>query len=472
MRALVLFFSMFLLLAGCSGGGKSSSGHLQFDTEEEARKVLTGDQVVCQGDCPEHVGAFYLYYNPRDNGASHDVKLCSATLIAKNKILTNKHCIEGLLKEGDLCDQKAFIKIKFPKTGKFAFESYNCKKILQASKDYFIPKHPGKHRRNVPDWAIVELDVTATSATQRQPIRLASGQVKDRSKVDLYPVYFDTSFLQAKGTIKPAQCTLAYNKENRFAMDNDSPLFEMKKCNPALVHGNSGSGVFLHKQTRLVGVMSAGDAINKSSTGTRAHCIPGFATTSDECTFSEDKQLVDVINARFYLTSPFEDMLGEFSKFHATVDSGSIQFEDQPIDAKALQAMKIQYHSPWSDYLIYLDDQGFTKLKLKFELALAGMIFPRAPRCAMATDQNQQALVLATLADWNFLDSLKWEETPKPTSDGDYSVETNVNIPENSLKSVEILFTRTVLSQGVKFEATSGLPESVKSIKIQLPACQ
>ena len=62
-----LTLGISLTLMGCTGAPdsklKSGAETMTFDTQAEARKVLNGDQIFCEGDCPETVGAFFLYHS-------------------------------------------------------------------------------------------------------------------------------------------------------------------------------------------------------------------------------------------------------------------------------------------------------------------------------------------------------------------------------------------------------------------------
>jgi len=458
---LFLLFSLSLLSFGCSRSGHSD--HVDVD-DHQARKILDSDQVVCDSNCPGYVGAFYFYRKTSDTGGN--IRLCSATLVAKNQILTNKHCIEDLITEGEACDDRRVIEIKFPKTGDLPFESVKCKKILKTSKDYFIgDKKNGTRRRVVPDWAIIEVDSEWAAKTARQPVQVAAGESVEGAPVDLFPTYFDLSYDPPLGVIKPVHCTQTFTEQNMFADDSESPLFEMKNCDLELVHGNSGTGAFEPGSNRLIGLIATGSTDKKTVTGTAALCIPGFDSNAADCVFPEDQQTTDVMKAYYYFVNYLGGVIEARSQDDVNFPSDVIRWVPRALSAEDLAHFTVEFASPWNEQLAAFKNRPRWQKKLQLEIL--GVIFGRAPVCAVSKNDSDVTISLGTLRSWDFLASYTFTES----ANADGTISTNINMPGNTISTARTQFQQKMSADVASFTAQGALPAAVTSIKFTLPAC-
>jgi hypothetical protein len=443
------------------------------DDLASVKAVLSGDQIHCEGSCSESVAAFYLYHGGKKNGntISHDIKLCSATLIAKNKILTNKHCIEGVLKAGDVCDETVFADIKFPKTKDKPFASYKCKKVESASDDYFLidsQTNEQKKKRRVPDWAVIEL---TENVKDRKPVTVGLSVDADPLPVTLYPVYFNVNTIPVSGVIKEVQCERVYNKTGHYiyANDSDSPLFRIEKCSHQLVQGNSGTGVFYKHSTELLGVMATADSINAE--GTMAHCLPDFNSPSAQCIFPNDQKFTDVMKTISFLNRLFKNILQK-SLGDAVWDK-ILGIEYFPEDEKQkLAKVKVEFNDHWESSAQYLQGQGSAKLSARYRQALLRLILLRVPKCYSASLSLQKDLLLVDLESWETLSEYQWAEKIQTDALGQETSHVQVVAPHVSYELRTVRFNIT--DSGVDKVLTLDLakaPEPLKSLEIRIPPC-
>lgn len=464
MRKIAVFFILSLaFLAACSK--KESSGldgpqTLTFSSEVEARKVLESERVKCDGDCPDSVASFFLYHTKVETaaGTSHIINHCSATLIAPDQVLTNFHCIEGLVAEGDVLDPKkddVYIEIKFPKTSNFEFESIKGVKILKASKNYV--------RFIAPDWAIIKLE----KATKRKPVALSSESVANNIPVQLFPVYFDLTTKPSSGVIKQVKCMQSFESfGDIFAVDKESPLFVIDQCSAQLVHGNSGTGVFNEGRSKLIGVMS-GNAIQGNAAqsnavrGTLAHCLPH--ANAEECFYSDEAQYVEVYKQFSVLYSfirdletiepPYDDYVG----FHFDRSS----FSELP---------KLVFNSPWSEDLAFLNKPESQVTHDKYISLYSKLFFYMHPTCVEA-EFAEEILELPVFAlSEGDLRPYVWAEQIVGNSQ---QAVVKYNLPElrAGIKHVEVQLTLLKNKKEVLVESLDNLPKPLKSFSFKLPLC-
>jgi hypothetical protein len=444
---------------------KQPSPELELEDEQQAKRILSGDQVFCEGECPDSVASFFLYHHPRieEGRTRHSVVQCSATLIAKDKILTNYHCIENLLKEGDVLDpndESISIEIKFPKTKNAAFLSVKAKKILKTSKDF--------RRRLAPDWAIVQL---AANVRNREPVQPAKPGSADGAAVNLFPVYFDNSYEPVAAVIKQVKCEQSFdNPVDIFSTDSQSPLFRVINCDHEIVSGNSGTGVFLAAEGGLLGVMATSGGQAQSASGTSAHCLPDLVSGSEGCYYSDDSNYTEISKQLSFLNGFIRDRdlssqdWSLFPGFHWKEDS-----QEDVTGEDLASNPKLEFNAPWSDYLAYLDNSADQKLKQRFMAVFAQALFPKNPSCIEKDYTTQELLLPAMNMEIWDLRPFEWKEEPVG-DDGRSGRITYTPAPGNS----SVMPVKVSAKKDGKyfiFESAGELPQPLKNFSWRLPIC-
>lgn len=412
-----LFWGLAILvsvtLLSCSKGEVKpsmvpDSRTLLFQHPEEIRHLLKGGEVYCKGECPEYVGAFYMFHNPRQaNGyIYHDVKLCSATLIGKDKVLTNRHCIENIISEGESCNKTVQIQIKFPTKAPLTPEIYDCDKVLRTSPYY------AKHL--APDWAVIKL----RQAVNRKPVDFDGGNIKDGLDVRLFPTYFDTSpqFNSAVGVIQEVRCTRAINDNmNIFAFEEEAPLFKLTNCTHTLVNGNSGSGVFRVEQDSLIGVMASSETTEdgvEEANGTMAHCLPDFSGAEQSCFYSLDPQYITISKHISFLNHLSRNT--RVANFNQELNRMAPQWYweeesfEKHTDKDSNFKLTIKLKSPWSEHVSYLEARD-QRLKNKYINSFKRLHFPKRAKCIKKESLGENLYFPVVKADWNSAGNL-WQE--------------------------------------------------------------
>lgn len=479
MPIVILFLSLILTIA-CSKNQTPSptdtlTDTLSFSEKNRARNILTGDHSICEGECAESVAAFYLYYTSknRDESLSYNIKLCSATLISSNRILTNKHCIENVMKAGDVCNETTSIEVKFPKTKNKPYAVYKCKKILSTSEDYWtIDRGTQKPRKKkfVPDWAVIEL---TSSVKDRKPVQIKNLAIDDDNlPVTLFPVYFDQTFNPPQGVIREVRCHRVFNNGGVyiFANDTDSPLFRIQDCTYPLVLGNSGTGVFYENASQLLGVMATSDSIEAS--GTMAHCIPDFKSGNNQCIFPDDQEFVKIMKTISYFNKLhifYQNYVANFAPF------GEIQDVDwfEPNDSEKYKIVETQYKDSWMRPIHYLLERKAESLAVRYKLALQKLLLPKVPKCAKPQISDSINLYMFDMTDWNKIYDYDWTETIETSPTGsDVSVLQEVRMPKLDVYLRAIPFGVKKQNGRTFLKAVEPqTPEPLKSVEIDLPAC-
>ncbi|MCB9073610.1 MAG: trypsin-like serine protease [Bdellovibrionaceae bacterium] len=471
MMTLRLAFVLILLM-GCSVRHKGPGpDQLEFGSGSQAMKVLKGDQVICEGgDCPESVAAFYMHYSESNN--RHRIQLCSATLLTANTILTNKHCIDPVLKEGDLCGSKVSIEVKFPQTKNKAYASYSCHKILKTSQDYFFvdkSTHKKEKRRSVPDWAIIELD---REVEGRVPVQTEALVTEENPlPVSLYPVYFDKSFSPPKGVIKAVQCQRRFsdNSADIFSNDHESPLFSIEQCSSPLVQGNSGTGVFYGGGKYLLGVMATVGSAHAS--GTTAHCLPNFNGLEEHCIFPQDQEFIETMKVRAFLKIIYGNIRSAYPLTHAIWENVRNVDLDGFVSADQEKRVRFTLDPKWQRFSDYLKANGSENFARNYRSAFLRVLVPRLPRCIVGGAKDAEILLLS-MPDWDILLNYHWEESLIPNTTGEAGTEMKSSSPPYQYNLQPVSFSVQTKEGLVTLRAMSGsLPSLMTSLEINVPVC-
>ncbi|MNK08061.1 Trypsin [compost metagenome] len=225
----LMIFPMALI--GCSEGGSDDPGApvrtYEFQTVQQLEEAWSGFDVTCEGSCPESSGSLLS-----KSGTS--LSTCSFSLVGKDIILTNRHCIpEDIAQQGAPCEgvvQAIFVKDDRSK------EIYACDKVLSIPKDYGTLS-PTQER----DFAFLKLK---KSPTGRQPLKVAtSGLVDQETLTAITSTPKPSSMNGGPGaTLIKKTCKVHMNS---MAVDGFTNGFKsvaaFKNCD--IVSGNSGSAM-------------------------------------------------------------------------------------------------------------------------------------------------------------------------------------------------------------------------------------
>ena len=232
---------------------------------EEVDLVFKHSTVQCSdsNECPEWMASLIVadlsnMIDAETNKRKYDISYCSATLIDKNKILTNRHCIpERVIREKLSCGDH--LHFKFPKTKNRDTQNARCLKILEQPQNFI--SRPGPKE----DWIIIELDKTL----DRQYLEIVRNGIPENTKYSIYPVYYFQSFIDIEGRKVGVADARIYRRDceshmnSPFAMQYRhpySPSF-VGVCGKNIIPGNSGSGVV--SNNKLIGLLSFTQAPRK-----------------------------------------------------------------------------------------------------------------------------------------------------------------------------------------------------------------
>lgn len=484
---LILFISSSLTFFACSQQNESRTTKAHFPDREQALKVLQGDQVQCEGkSCPESVGALYIMHSIKRVGEyriEFNMGLCSATLISPSHILTNRHCLEGIIGEGESCKEGwVEMSVKFPASQGVSFEAAKCKKVVQMSAKY--------SRSLVPDWAVIELD----RDLNRKPAVTDSLAFNDEIQVQapqvmLYPVYFDGNYASSSGNkvnvgiIKAVECSLNLNDNfNIFSFTGDNPMFQVSGCSSPLQKGNSGTGLFLKDNGQMLGLMAFGSLAggkNKAD-GTMATCIPFLheKNPTRSCFFSEDDSYIQVAKTTSFASSAYRQSVLPLLEVFPANNYKSYRWPTDTLPLlQRLQGVNKEFNSPWNTFSTYLEQQNVSRLKRQFEGAILRVYFAKLPGCVMENSiQPNMELPLVDI-NWFLIQASKngnqtvsdWYEEKK----ADGSFETHVREWRNFKAQILPVMTKATKNQiDVTFEGELLNPKGpLKKFSLKIPIC-
>jgi hypothetical protein len=461
LRHSVFYIFSALLLGACVNNqkmGLSPEAHIETNDKSQLKKILEGDPVVCSEDCPESVAAFFLYHHPvkTENGYSRSIIQCSATLIAEDKVLTNRHCIEGILKEGDVLadDGDVSIEIKFPKVNRSPFLVVKGKKVLKTSQDF--------HRHVAPDFAIIQLAVKIKDRDFADVALPRNGDRVDHPMdVGLFPVYFDSTYEPTLASIHSVRCTRRFdNPLDIFSSDMESPLFRVDSCSETLVPGNSGAGVF--SSEGLVGVLATGAGEDQSALGTTARCF-------EDCDYSDDDEYMEISKQLSFLAAFIRNRdltTQDWNEFPGFQWNSGVSTSLEP---------SIEWNSPWADYVQYMKQSGRDKLKQHFTSEFIKALFPVIPSCI--EKQSLGTILLLPMMNMEVWDlrPFAWEEKVTTYDSRRTSVNYSLASGNAAVMPVKVsvsaargkyFMIEAVMSDG------SVLPAPIKKINWRIPICR
>ncbi len=243
------------LLSSC-GWFEGESKNLDervFEDRKTAERSFNNSQIVCDleaGECPESVGGLLSLSADR-----LEIKACSLTLVSRNTVLTNSHCLpEDLKSEGAFCVGR--INIIFPQANGKPMEKRDCSYIKKLSDQEF------SNQVAYPDWALLRL----SQPVDRKPADKSVQGITTAMRVDMYKVDFDLDAeTSSLGRVRKTQCLANTNFFlSQHNLGSRSPLIDISHCDRNLISGNSGSGYY-NQNGKLVGVHSFGVSVERSN---------------------------------------------------------------------------------------------------------------------------------------------------------------------------------------------------------------
>lgn len=491
-KFLLLFIAFQLTILACGGpkSSTSSNPHVLVVTRAEAQKILEDDTLKCEGlACPESVAAVYILYpaTTKSNGLLN-VNLCSATLIAANQVLTNRHCFTDVnIKEGEgLKDKNIEIHVKFPTVSTKGFTTALGQRLIKMSAPYTTNFGP--------DWAVIELD----QVVDRQPVTLSKILTDPESDVEsqvstgqsplqlkMYPVYFDLNKTFGPAVIRPVECSLGRNQNNNiFSFRGDNALFNIKKCTRELVHGNSGTGVFTKDLGELLGVFADGDdGAAKTGMATMASCVSVLQPLQKRsCFFSEDKNYVQVAKTMTFSHFAYKHFLKKIldQKLLDPSLTSRKEFTWPNVSQResAPGTVTLFWKSPWQNYSDYLVQNQAWRLKEQLEDSVANVAFALFPKCMNGFSLQLKTTTLPFVIV-NYLEATKdtpenWsvEQNGKGKSKSHYLVWLDI-IPEIADLNVQIERQNDhILIKGVTPQNNEHFSvQPIDKFQIQIPIC-
>lgn len=175
-------------------------------------------KVYCEypDDCP-----------PAINQLQYKNKRCTAFLVARDLIATNRHCLpDEMNKERESCDGISFL---FPKSKNHETETLKCKTIEFLSEPL------------VPNSVNVDLAVLRTqTATNREPLTFSQDGFQNEKQYTIYKV--DPISETGGGVVVKANCDAIQNSiVNPYFSSDKSPIINFIPCQ--VIPGNSGSPI-------------------------------------------------------------------------------------------------------------------------------------------------------------------------------------------------------------------------------------
>lgn len=255
----IVMSSSAILLVHCGPGGEvdNDSAKSRFKNKANAVAVQKNLSVQCdkQEDCPEYLAALVGLRELKENSSStFEVYGCSGTLIKKDQLLTNRHCLPNINSQvGDSCDG---LKISFAQTDISAAENIECKEVVA------ISEHFNSQTVDQPDWVVIRLK----NPSSRQIAKTNNVGVPAFQRLTTYPVNFsiigqdENKNMYAR--IQKNECIARMDHLVSVKYNHPQSYMLAGTCQFKVVNGNSGTALF-NENLELLGLMNAG--IQKAS---------------------------------------------------------------------------------------------------------------------------------------------------------------------------------------------------------------
>lgn len=204
--------------------GKDNPKGLHFkpaDNEAQAQFAILNSELICKDDCVETVG---LVAAVQDTEEGFGTTQCTGTLVDKDVIATNSHCIPDSLKRGMSCEGR--LNILLPNG-----IHYPCKKVLFASD---INESTTFGLPDVAFFRIASAPELTPLNTQQSPLDVGVELVA----LTIDPIHYG-DFPQGRFVRKTCRTTKDNLFVPTFGVDQNQSLVPLNGC--AFMMGNSGS---------------------------------------------------------------------------------------------------------------------------------------------------------------------------------------------------------------------------------------
>lgn len=242
--ALGFVFQSVVACGGASGPSLKNVGNVpvfEYLTEEDSQEALQNWKVTCSdsNNCPNTVGQLVMQVR-------ESVGVCTGTLIAPDRVLTNSHCFdlsESGVTPATLCSQGT--RIVFAENSRSGREVVECESVITKSRI----KSGGDGKFLDPDYMILKLKRPVTRGFESINFSgLDDGMRLEVRKVNPNPY--------GGGILDVARCEVLYQTVLLPSANNAlAPVHVLGGC--PVIPGNSGSSIFDSKG-QIRGVVFAG----------------------------------------------------------------------------------------------------------------------------------------------------------------------------------------------------------------------
>lgn len=392
----ILMSSSLILMVHCGPGGEfdTDSAKTRFKIKSNAESAQKNVNIQCKSpkNCPEFaLGLVGIREVNEGSEKEYEVYGCSGTLIEKDEVLTNRHCLPKLSSRvGDQCNGLDIITPKSTDTDATRTE---CKEIIAISDDLT------GDTADRPDWVVIRLKKSLSlDSAKSNNTGVAAFQ-----PLISYPVTFSIigtgENVSMQATIEKNECDARMEHLVSRKYNHPKSYVIAGVCKSKVVNGNSGSGLF-NQNMDLLGLMNAGvQKMNPednntyyfgksihfprlSFMGNNLHCIPYFNQSRDA--------------ACAYTKYAYSDNIGEeMSKMHAHHINQQQASRLQEY-LKQNNAIQWEVHLPSFIRSLYIDkDEKEVRQRVEYpsyqfarEQAIR-QTFPYTPKCISLNHADQ-----------------------------------------------------------------------------------
>ena len=251
-----LLVALGLSFISCGSPTSSSSkrkpdGAINAGNREESLQALDESDVYCAvpgKECPNNVAKLTMRWV---EDGEYRIGFCSATLIAEDLMITNRHCIPpGFHRNGADCE--GAIMAKFPKTKTGPAEKVKCLEVVQVFEE----------EADQPDMAVIRVQ---KPIGRRDAVAIRKNRIRHGETLTAYTMDPGSRLMGAirKKTCKVSQDDVFYYKQNRFA---GNMIITGENCN--VIGGNSGSSI-RNSRGEIVGLIHSRLNASALQTGLR-----------------------------------------------------------------------------------------------------------------------------------------------------------------------------------------------------------
>ncbi|MFN8791554.1 MAG: trypsin-like serine peptidase [Bdellovibrionales bacterium] len=242
--ALGFVFQSLVACGGSSGPSFNNNGNVPvytYPNEEASQEALRNWKVRCSdsSNCPDTVGQLVMQ-------VGESVGVCTGTLIAPDRILTNSHCFDmpdAGLTHATLCSQGT--RIVFAENSRSGREVVECESVVVKSRI----RNSGEQKFLDPDYMILKLKRSVSRGFES----INFSGLEDGMRLEVRKVNPNRP---GGGTLDVARCEVLHQTALLPSANSAlAPVHILAGC--PVIPGNSGSSVF-DSQGQIRGVLFAG----------------------------------------------------------------------------------------------------------------------------------------------------------------------------------------------------------------------